>query len=95
MAVGAASYLDTPGYGQTPAALAYYSSWGTQRVLYDAAGNRLDIPKVLRAAQGQHQYAAVLCSLVERLLGCISCSVCIDLHRSDLAAYHMGCVECR
>lgn len=46
IAVGAAYYLQTPGYGQSPALLEDYSSWGVQAVYFDAAGQLLPAPTV-------------------------------------------------
>lgn len=49
MAVGAAYYQNTPGYGVSPALLEYFSSWGNQKVFYNAQGNRLATPQVCAA----------------------------------------------
>jgi hypothetical protein len=46
MSVGAAGFLQTPGYGVSPALLRDYSSWGVQPLYYDAKGVRLTTPTV-------------------------------------------------
>lgn len=46
MAIGAAKYSNTPGFGVRPAILEDYSSWGNQPTLLDADGNRLATPVV-------------------------------------------------
>ena len=44
--VGAAYYQNTPAFGTSPAVLQDYSSVGTTRVLFDAAGARLGSPEI-------------------------------------------------
>jgi hypothetical protein len=51
VAVGAAYYLQTPGYGQTPALPEDYSSWGVQPIFYTANGTALPAPTVSTAVQ--------------------------------------------
>lgn len=46
MAVGAASYLQTPRFGTDPAILRPFSSAGGTPILFDAAGNRLPNPEI-------------------------------------------------
>jgi hypothetical protein len=46
MSVGAANYLQTPGYGQLPAIAEDFSSWGVQPIFYTAKGVRLPQPTV-------------------------------------------------
>lgn len=45
-AVGAAYYLDTPTYGQTPPLLESFSSAGGTPILFDTSGNALGVPDV-------------------------------------------------
>jgi len=46
MSVGAANFLQTPGYGQSPAILEDFSSWGVQPIFYSATGVMLPQPTV-------------------------------------------------
>jgi subtilisin family serine protease len=48
MAVGAASYLETPAFGTDPARLRFFSSAGGTPILFDTAGNRLANPEIRR-----------------------------------------------
>jgi subtilisin family serine protease len=48
MAVGAASYLETPAFGTDPARLRFFSSAGGTPILFDTAGNRLATPEIRR-----------------------------------------------
>jgi subtilisin family serine protease len=48
MAVGAASYLETPAFGTDPARLRFFSSAGSTPILFDTAGNRLASPEIRR-----------------------------------------------
>lgn len=48
MAVGAASYLETPAFGTDPARLRFFSSAGGTPILFDSAGNRLATPEIRR-----------------------------------------------
>lgn len=45
-AIGAADYFATPPYGQSPATLSSYSSWGGTPILFDVDGSRLASPEV-------------------------------------------------
>jgi Ca2+-binding RTX toxin-like protein len=51
IAVGAASYTQTPAYGATPPVVEYYSSEGPTRILFDTAGNVLATPDIRTTPQ--------------------------------------------
>jgi hypothetical protein len=51
MSIGAAYYLETPGYSQSPAIAEDYSSWGVQPIFYTAQGVRLSAPTVCLCAE--------------------------------------------
>ena len=46
IAVGAASYSDTPEFGVNPPVVEFFSSEGPSRIFYDTAGNRLAAPVI-------------------------------------------------
>jgi subtilisin family serine protease len=48
MAVGAASYLETPAFGTDPARLRFFSSAGGTPILFDRDGRRLANPEIRR-----------------------------------------------
>jgi Subtilase family len=44
IAVGAASYVDTPEFGVSPPLAEFFTSEGPNRIFYDTAGNRFAVP---------------------------------------------------